>query len=312
MLTRFIATRGTPEEIISDNAKQFKLTSDTVRLVWCNVVKSADVQDYVAHSGVKWSFIVEVAPWMGGMYERLVGLVKRSMRKTMGKKKLTFDQMLTVVKEVESIINSRPLVYVWEDLKSSIALIPSHFICLNPKTGIPETKDDEDDPDFNVKENSSDKLLKMWKKGEKLLNVFWKIWREEYLSSLRERSRINIRSPRIQAKNAPKLGYVVLIKDDLPRGQWKLARIKELGLSSDGEIRSAKVTTASGKVFQRPLNLLFPIETSGETVTDDDVQGKYDIDNEQGSSETDNLPDINQRPTRIAATKAREKIQKLL
>lgn len=85
-LRRFIAQRGKPTEIKSDNASQFKLANDTLNMVWKNVTKSEDVQSYVASEGIKWSFIVELASWMGGFYERLVGVVKRSLRKTIWQK----------------------------------------------------------------------------------------------------------------------------------------------------------------------------------------------------------------------------------
>ncbi|XP_053392151.1 uncharacterized protein LOC128554862 [Mercenaria mercenaria] len=99
-LRRFIAQRGSPMEINSDNAKQFKLAS----------IKSDDVQTYISNHGIKWNFIVERAPWYGGYWERIVGLVKRSLRKSLGRRSLTDIQLLTVIKEIESVINSRPFL----------------------------------------------------------------------------------------------------------------------------------------------------------------------------------------------------------
>ena len=78
-LRRFIASRGKPDDIISDNAMQFKLASETVNIIWQRVLKCPDVQNYASETGISWKFIVELAPWMGGFYERLVGLVKRSL-----------------------------------------------------------------------------------------------------------------------------------------------------------------------------------------------------------------------------------------
>lgn len=63
-------------------------------------------------------------------------------------------------------------MYVGEDLDSSITLTPCHFLCLNPKVGIPQTEMDGSDPTFNLYESSVERLLKLWKKGEKLLNSF--------------------------------------------------------------------------------------------------------------------------------------------
>ena len=123
----------------------------------------------------------------GGFYERLVGIVKRDLRKSTGWKLLSVIQLQTVLKEIEAVVNSRPLTYVGDDINSSITLTPRHFLTLNPDTGIPELELDDKDSDFRPSESSSDRLLHIWKKGQKLLDAFWNIWREDYLMSLRER-----------------------------------------------------------------------------------------------------------------------------
>jgi hypothetical protein len=270
-LRRFVAQRGTPVEIISDNAKQFKAASSLIDRVWLRVLHSNEVQSYVSNAGIRWSFIVELAPWMGGFYERLIGLVKRSLRKTIGRNLLTLIQLQTLVKEIEAVINSRPLVYVGDDIQSTITLTPSHFLTLNPNIGIPECLE-ENDSDYSPYESSVDRLLNIWKRGQKLLNKFWKVWRDDYLLSLRERTQSRLKTHRIQSHETPKIGDVVLIKEDVSRGLWKLAKIKQLTVSRDGNIRSCSVELPSGTVLNRPLNLLFPIETSksdDEPLTED-------------------------------------------
>lgn len=261
-LKRFISQRGTPSIIVSDNAAQFKLSKKVLCSAWKSSVMCEDVQSYVAEKGIQWMFIVELAPWMGGFYERLVGIVKRALRKSIGRKLLTLVQIQTLVKEVETVVNARPLVYVENDVNSTITLTPNHFLVLNPCTGIPQVDDNVDDEEYAPRETNSDKLLTIWRKGQLLLNEFWKIWREEYLLSLRERAQSKLRSGRVLSHFTPKVGDIVLIKDTVPRGCWKLGRIKELKVSRDKKVRSAKVQLSSGKVLGRPLNLLFPVECS--------------------------------------------------
>ena len=96
-------------------------------LVWKKVIRCDDVQNYVSNAGVKWLFIVELAAWKGGFYERLVSLVKRALRKSVNRQLLTYVQLQTVLKEVESTVNSRPLVYVCDDIDSTITLTPGYF-----------------------------------------------------------------------------------------------------------------------------------------------------------------------------------------
>ena len=77
---------------------------------------------------------------MGGFYETLVDIVKRSLRKAIGKVCLTSEQLLTILKEAGAVINSRPLVYVGEDI-DYYGLTPAHFLTLNPKIGLPSAQE---------------------------------------------------------------------------------------------------------------------------------------------------------------------------
>lgn len=302
-LRRFIAQRGTPDELISDNALQFRTASSVLDLVWKNVTRHTDIQCYVSSLGIKWVFIVEMAPWMGGFYERLVGLVKRALRKTLHRTLLTQVQLQTILKEVEATVNARPLVYVGEDIESNITLTPNHFLSLNPSTGIPELEYDQTDLDNCPYESSAEKLLHIWKKGQRLLQSFWKIWRDEYLLSLRERTQSSLKTGKRHSHFSPTEGDVVLIKDEIPRGCWRLGRVIKLVSSSDESIRSAKIRLPSGRVLGRPLNLLFPIEVSGsKRCTSEERKTFLKIKNEE------------QRllPARKAAKEAKEKIKQCL
>ena len=86
--------------------------------------------------GIKWSFTTALAPWQGGFYERLVGMVKRSLRKAIGRKGFTLDQMVTILVEIERVINSRPLTYVYGDFESRFTLNPSYFLVFDRKLGL--------------------------------------------------------------------------------------------------------------------------------------------------------------------------------
>ena len=88
-LRRFISRRNTPHTIILDNAPQFKLTKTTVDKVWQQSITHENVQRFTSDAGMKWKFIIESSPWMGGFYERLVGMVKSSLRKAIQRKFLT-------------------------------------------------------------------------------------------------------------------------------------------------------------------------------------------------------------------------------
>ena len=171
----------------------------------------------------------------------------------MGRKLLSNDQRHTVVKEIESVVNARPLVYISDDIDSTITITPSHFLCLNPKIRIPETVHGDDDPDYTPYESSERNVLQIWKKEERLINQFWKAWRDDYLLSLRERTQYKLESGRIQSHQEPNVDDIVIVKDETPRGSWKLAKIVELNVNRDGLVRSAVVKLGSGRNLVRPL-----------------------------------------------------------
>ena len=124
--------------IISDNASQFKLGHMVVDKIWNNSINNVQVETYVANEGVTWKFIVEYSPWRGGFYERLVGLTKRSLKKLLGKRMVNAPQLRTLLIEVESVINTRPLTYVDDDVNSRKSITPAHFNGSNVKTGVPD------------------------------------------------------------------------------------------------------------------------------------------------------------------------------
>ena len=67
-------------------------------------------------TGQKERFNLERSPWWGGHFERLVDSVKRSLRKTLGNSRLTFDELNTLLIEIEWSLSSRLLTYVYDEL----------------------------------------------------------------------------------------------------------------------------------------------------------------------------------------------------
>ena len=261
-LRRFIARRGTPSKIISDNASQFGLAKDALSKAWRQMTTEEDVITYCASKEIQWTQITPLAPWQGGVYERLVGLTKSAFKKAVGRKLLTTSQLLTLTTEIEAVLNSRPITYIYEGMDEKV-LRPIDFLIPNGEIGSPDFDDDPDDPEYLPRLDSSDKLLKQWRTNQIQLDKFWDLWKEEYVQSLRERTDVNLRQPRVVARQVPKKGDVVLVhEENLPRGSWKVGRIHELNPSRDDLIRSAKIQLPNKSMLTRPVNKLYPIEVS--------------------------------------------------
>ena len=186
---------------------------------------------------------MERAPWRGGIFERLVKSTKRCLRKVVGRARLRYDELITVMTDIEAEINSRPLTYIDADDLDEL-LTPSHFLygrrILSLPDGLSEEKGDEEfDP-------TQPKLGHRLKHLNVMLNRSWKRWRGKYLLELCEAHRRHGENPNVIP---PSVGDVVLVEeDDKPCGLWKLARVTSLITGRDGHTRGAVLHVPSSGI----------------------------------------------------------------
>uniref|UniRef100_A0AC35F281 Integrase catalytic domain-containing protein n=1 Tax=Panagrolaimus sp. PS1159 TaxID=55785 RepID=A0AC35F281_9BILA len=258
---RFISSMGTPETILSDNGANFKAAGNHIMPFWTCSNENPELIDYVSNKKITWKFITERAPWKGGIYERLIGIMKSALKSGIGRKKLPEEEFATLLKETQAFMNCRPLTDVEGDF---LPLRPIDFLLPHCSPGIPQFTDSDDDPDdpsYNL--STREKLLDYLRKSTICLERTWTKWQKDYLTQLREVSTKLHRHRGLEA--VPKIDEVVLIEDsEIPRGTWKIGKITEVHQSSDGEIRSASVKTANGNVLTRSPAQLYPLELNLE------------------------------------------------
>ena len=78
---RFIASRGTPSIIYSDNGKNFEGASKLIAKMINGENNTQFSEKEFASANIRWNFIPPRSPWWGGFYERLVQTVKRCLKK---------------------------------------------------------------------------------------------------------------------------------------------------------------------------------------------------------------------------------------
>ena len=247
---RFSARRGLPRKLVSDNAKTFKAASKEVKRIQVSKV----VKNYMLNKSILWQFNVPLAAWQGGTWERLVRSVKRCLRKVIGRATIRFEELHTLLVEVEGIINSRPLTYIYDDINGiSYPLTPGELISGYTTARYPNGKH------FEVI-STNESLTRRSKHHRQLLSHFSKRWRNEYLISLREilsQSRQSVEPDIV-------VGDIVVVKNDFSKRQfWKLGKIEELIIGTDGRVRAAKVRIPASKgsqVLMRSLKHLAPLE----------------------------------------------------
>ncbi|GFU34142.1 integrase catalytic domain-containing protein [Trichonephila clavipes] len=110
---------------------------------------------------------MERAPWWDGFYERLILTVRLALRKTVGRTTLFRDELETLLIEIEGVLNSRPLTYIFSEFNEPVPLTPSHMILGRRVNSLPPAR-------FNSGSNFSNRkvLIKMFNYRERLLNMF--------------------------------------------------------------------------------------------------------------------------------------------
>ena len=109
---RFVGRCSLPSQMISDNGSTFLAAAEDIQ----RLLKDPSINNYMANRSVQWTFIPKRAPWFGGFYERLIGMTKNVLKKTLGRSLVTLNELNTLVVEVEAVINDRPITYVPSDV----------------------------------------------------------------------------------------------------------------------------------------------------------------------------------------------------
>ena len=232
-LSRFVSFHGVPESFISDHEKSFEKASESLD----QIAKSNRVRKYLKSQRISWSFYTEKSPNKGGFIERLNAGVKKSFYKTLQKRVTTFEEFRTMACYTASVINDRPLTYLYSDINSESKAISPSMLLRGHNLREP--------PHLNVhrpEDASETKITEIFKDMERLKDRFWKVWNKQYLTDLYER---HCREKRARGDvfMVPKIGEVVLINGDkLPRRRWRLGRIVDV-VEKRGSIREVVVQT---------------------------------------------------------------------
>ncbi|XP_062709061.1 uncharacterized protein LOC134288382 [Aedes albopictus] len=246
-IRRFIARRGAPQEIYSDQGTNFQGVSSELSKQLRSVNES--LAPTITNQRTQWKFNPPYAPHMGGVWERLVRSVKKGLSCLLTDRHPDDEALNTVLTEVESLVNSRPLTYLPLESEEHEALTPNHFLLLSSSGVVqPATRPTEE----------GTALRSSWNAIQVMLDHFWKRWLREYLPVMSPQSKWfgEVRNVRV--------GDLVMIASEKERNSWTRGRVLRVYPGKDRRTRRVDVQTSMG-VHQRPVSKLAVLNIAGDS-----------------------------------------------
>lgn len=255
---RFVSRRGQVTDVYSDNGTNFvgavEIMSENHRLAM--MATEIEYSELLANDGVTWHFSPPSAPHFNGLAEAGVRSTKYHLRRIVGSHYLTYEELYTVLCQIEAVLNSRPISALTDEFSDFTVLTPGHFIMGAAPISVPAP----------ILMNINENRLSRWQLMEKMCQDFWKSWSSEYLPSMQQR-------PRWQSiQDNLSVGQMVIIRqDNMPPTKWLLGRIESIHPGNDGLVRVATVRTQNS-VLKRPVVKLCPLPSPSLSLLEDKIQ----------------------------------------
>lgn len=235
VLRRFLAIRGRPAVILSDNGSQFVGAEKELRQM-INDINEEEVQEFCGEKGMQWKFITPGAPHQNGCAEALVKSCKRALKKAVGSQTLKPFELYTVLLEVANLVNQRPIGRIPNDPDDGSYICPNDILLGRASSEVPQGP-------FKETKNPRHRVEFV----QKIIDSFWKRWSRDVFPSLVPRKQWQV-----ERRNVRPNDIVVVADSNAVRGKWSIGRILEVHPGPDGRVRNVKVKTSMGE-YERPI-----------------------------------------------------------
>lgn len=244
-IRRFIARRGRVASLYSDNGTNFVSANKELS----KAINMDALHSRLRQRGISWNFNPPTASHMGGAWERMIRSVRQVLSGLLLEygERLDTESLMTLLCEVEAIINSRPLTSM-ADADDPEPLSPLHILTgkCNPCSVFHPGQFQRADV-F---------LRRRWRRVQYLAQQFWTRWRREYLVELQRRQKWTRPSRNLC------IGDIVLLADDGPRTDWPMGKVKKVDVGNKQLVRSVEVTTKSATLRRPVTSLVLLLEGS--------------------------------------------------
>lgn len=242
-LCRFLSRRGQVSVLQLDNGTNF-IGAERELKESLKDLDQSKIQELMLRRGVKWIFNTPAASHHGGVWERQIRTVRKVLSSLLKQQILDDEGQQTLLCEVESIINDRPITTTSNDPNDLEALTPNRLLVMRTQPNIPPGVFSKDDH----------YARRRWRQIQYMTELFWRIWTQEYLPLLQERQKWNT------TRRNFKPGDVVLIVDSsAPRNSWLIGKIVKIMTDSKGTVRSVCVQTKTS-TLERPITKICLLE----------------------------------------------------
>lgn len=124
------------------------------------------IEKHMLQRGVQWSFNPPAASHHGGVWARLIRMIRQVLYSILKEQHLDDEGLKTLLCEVEAILNSRPITTVTEDDQDLEAVTPNHILLLKAQPTFPP----------GLFQRSDLYIRRRWKQVQYLADLFWKRW----------------------------------------------------------------------------------------------------------------------------------------
>lgn len=231
-LRRFIARRGKPFELLSDQGTNFRGSDRELREAF--VALAPDLQTQLGPQQIWWRFN---PPHFGGCWEREIQSVKQALQVILGA-----QSVMEEVVEIEGILNSNPLGFASTDIADPDPVTPNTLLIGHQDASLPQ-----------VVYPSSERLSsKRWRHSQLLADHFWKHFIRFYLPGLQAWQKWNTENPDLQPGKT-----VHVVDPQFPRSLWPVGKVVGVTPGGDGKVRSAEVRVG-GENLHLPCRPVHP------------------------------------------------------
>ena len=171
---RFVSVYGMPSLMTSDNITNFQGASRELHEAFESVKRDKDLESWFALEEMEWRFIPPGASNFDGLWEAAVKSVKHHLKRTINNQALKFEQMTTMVYQISSCLNSRPLAPMTDRIDDFSYVTPHGLLGRNIVLSVPQRDLSQTNKAINDR----------WKRVDQMRDQFWRMWHHDYLLQL--------------------------------------------------------------------------------------------------------------------------------